>query len=53
MGMYAKYKLNTVERYYSFMSQGNSFAPKFKDLREDVQAKWTAEFNEYTKRGNR
>ena len=39
------YSLNTVERYYSYMSQGNSFAPEFRNLTLETKQKWIEEFN--------
>ena len=39
------HNLNTIERYYSYMSQGNSFAPEFRNLTLEVKRKWIEEFN--------
>ena len=43
-----KFNLNSVERYYSYMSQGNCFAPKFSELRADAQKYWIDKFNAYS-----
>jgi hypothetical protein len=40
-----EYGLDTVERYYDYMAQGNTFAPKFDQLRPEVQAKWQQEYD--------
>lgn len=43
----ANKRFKTVEEYYSWGSQGNSFAPKYKDLADSAKAQWIKMFNEY------
>ena len=40
-------KFKTVAEYYSYMAQGNCFAPKFEDLHDSAKAYWVADFEKY------
>ena len=40
-------KFKTVVEYYSYMAQGNCFAPKFEDLHNSAKAYWVADFEKY------
>jgi hypothetical protein len=40
-------KFKTVEEYYLYMSQGNCFAPSFKDLIDEAKQEWVKGFSEY------
>ena len=40
-------EINTVEDYYSYGSQGNSFAPNFDDLADSSKKYWMDVFIEY------
>lgn len=40
-------KFETVVEYYSYMAQGNCFAPKFEDLHDSAKAHWVADFQKY------
>ena len=41
--------LKTVQKYYSYQSQGHCFAPAFDELAEATKLKWIEDFKEYLK----